>query len=383
MQTALEPIYLDYAATSPLRPEAQAAWLEHVHLLNPGGQYSLGRKARAALETAREQIAAALGAEPIEVIFTASGTEADNLAITGFAHAAWNNKQPVRLVASPVEHPAVKEPLQLLAKHGAQVELLAIDHDSQLGQLELLDQPAAVATCMFANNETGAIYPVAELAARAAATGTPFHVDAVQAVGHVPVDFHQLGVTTLAASAHKFGGPRGCGFLLAKRSPAPQPVVVGGGQERGLRPGTADVASAAATAAALTAAVAEMAATADRLSQLRDHLTAGIAASIPDVIFHTPKKALPGHVHVSFPGAEGDSLLMLLDQQQICAATGSACSAGVNRASETLLAMGVSEQDARAALRFTLGPATTAAQVEHVLAVLPQVVAQARSAGMA
>lgn len=371
--------YLDHAATTPVRQVAADAWVEHSGAMNPGGQYASGRAARRVLDDARELIAGLLGADPVEVIFTASGTEADNLAVTGLHRAS----SLERVVSTPIEHPAVLEPVKALGLSGAEVELLPVGPDGRVSDLRALDTPAAVACCMWANNETGAIQPIDEVIARATAVGTPVHVDAVQVVGHLPVDFRALGATTLAASAHKFGGPRGAGLLLARRSPAPAPVLHGGGQERGIRPGTLDVASAAATAAALEEAVGEISAETARLSGLRDRLRAGILSRVDGVMVHTTGPALPGHLHLSFPGAEGDSLIMLLDAAGVEASTGSACASGVNRASHVLLAQGVSEHDTRGAVRFTLGRTTTEADIEKVLSVIPDVVARARLAGMA
>ncbi|MDO5511887.1 cysteine desulfurase family protein [Corynebacterium sp.] len=367
--------FLDHAATSPMRQVAVDAWVEYAGMLNPGGQYGSGRAARRVLDDARELIASLLGADPVEVIFTASGTEADNLAVTGLYRASPSS----RVVASPLEHPAVLETVKAL---GAEVEWLTVV-DGRVGDLTALDTPAALATCMWANNETGALQPIGEVVERAAAAGTPVHVDAVQVVGHLPVSFRELGAVTLAASAHKFGGPRSGGLLLARRSPAPAPVLHGGGQERGIRPGTLDVATAAATAAALQEAVAEMAAENQRLRTLRDRLREGILAGVDNVLVHTTEPALPGHLHLSFPGAEGDSLIMLLDAAGIEASTGSACASGVNRASHVLLAMGVSERDTRGAVRFTLGRTTTSDDVDAVLGVIADTVDRARAAGMA
>ncbi|MCS5479017.1 cysteine desulfurase [Corynebacterium sp. YIM 101645] len=368
--------YLDHAATTPMRQVAIDAWVEHAGALNPGGQYGSGRAARRVLDDARELIARLLGADPVEVVFTASGTEADNLAVTGLYRAS----ELERIVSTPIEHPAVLEPVKAL---GTAAELLPVGPDGRVSDLSALDTPAAVACCMWANNETGAIQPIDEVIARACAAGTPVHVDAVQVVGHLPVDFRTLGATTLAASAHKFGGPRSSGLLLARRSPAPAPVLHGGGQERGIRPGTLDVATAAATAAALAEAVGEISEETTRLAALRDTLRAGILARVDDVLVHTMEPALPGHLHLSFPGAEGDSLIMLLDAAGIEASTGSACASGVNRASHVLLAQGVGERDARGAVRFTLGHTSTGEDVEAVLAVIAEVVARARAAGMA
>lgn len=374
-----EPSYFDHAATTPMRQVAVDTWMEHARALNPGGQYGSGRRARSVLDDARETIADLLGCEPVEVIFTASGTESDNLAVQGLYAAS----ERTRVISTPIEHPAVMEPVEALTARGAQVELLPVDASGRVRDLSLLGEPAALATMMWANNETGAIQPLAEFITAAQATGTPTHVDAVQAVGHLPVDFQALGATTLAGSAHKFGGPRGVGLLLARRSPAPSAVLHGGGQERGIRPGTVDVAGAAATAAALREAVAEIEAEIPRLQELRDRLRAGILATVDNVIVHTSEPALPGHLHLAFPGAEGDSLIMLFDTLGIEASTGSACAAGVNRASHVLLAMGVTEADARGAIRFTLGRTTTAADVDAVLARVAEVADRARLAGLA
>lgn len=371
--------YLDHAATTPMRQVAVDAWLEHAGALNPGGQYAEGRAARRVLDDARDSVAELLGADPVEVLFTASGTEADNLAVTGLYRASVLD----RIVSTPIEHPAVLETVRALGETGAEVDLLPVAADGRIADLSALDTPAAVACCMWANNETGALQPIAEAVSRADAVGTPVHVDAVQVVGHRPVHFHGLGATTLAASAHKFGGPRGLGLLLARRSPAPAAVLHGGGQERGLRPGTPDVAAAAATAAALREAVAEMEEETRRLEALRDRLREGVLARVDDVLVHTTAPALPGHLHLSFPGAEGDSLIMLLDVAGVAASTGSACASGVNRASHVLLAMGVSEHDTRGAVRFTLGRTSTDADVDAVLAVIGDVVVRARLAGMA
>lgn len=371
--------YLDHAATTPMRQVAVEAWLKHSSAVNPGGQYGSGRRARSVLDDAREQIAELMGADPIEVIFTSSGTEADNIAIQGLFEISEHN----RIVSTPIEHPAVKDAVEKLAQErGAEVALLPVDRHSHVSDLTPLDAPAALATCMYANNETGAIQPIPEIIARAAAQGTPVHVDAVQAVGRVPIDFHGLGATTLASSAHKYGGPRGAGFLLAKRSPAPSAIFVGGGQERGIRPGTVDVASAASMAAALTEAVTQLEQENARIAGLRDDLQAKILAAVDDVRVNTAEPALPGHLHLSFPGADGDSMIMLLDSLGVEAATGSACSAGVNRMSHVLEAMGVADSEGIGSLRFTLGRTTTAEDVDYLAAHIADVVGKARNAGL-
>ena len=366
-------VYFDHAATTPMRQSAIDAWVEHAGALNAGSQHAAGRKANAVLADARERIAGALGADPVEVVFTGSGTEANNIGVRGLFDAS----ELDRVVATPIEHPAVLEVVKSLGQTGADVGWLPVGRDGHVTDLSALDTPAAVATMMWANNETGAIQPVGEAIERATAVGTPVHVDAVQAVGHVPVDFHALGATTLAASAHKFGGPRGTGILLAKRSPAPKPVILGGGQERGIRSGTVDVASAAATAVALEEAIAEH----TEIERLRDALIEGVRQRVDGVVVATQEPALPGHAHFMFPGANADALIMLLDVQGISVSAGSACASGVLRMSHVLEAMGYSEREAMGALRVTVGRTNTAQDVEAFLNAIPDVVEKARAAG--
>ncbi|MDN6693453.1 MAG: cysteine desulfurase [Corynebacterium casei] len=372
--------YFDYAATQPMRQSAIDAWVAASGMLNAGAQYTSGRKSRSVLDDARETVAELLGCEPIEVVFTASGTEADNIAIQGLFHASTNEAGAGRIISSPIEHSAVRDTVaRLEEQHGATVDLMPVGRDGHISDLSALDTPAAVATSMWANNETGAIQPVEDIVSRAAAVGTPVHVDAVQVVGKLPINFHELGADTLAASAHKFGGPRGIGLLLAKRTPAPRPLMFGGGQERGIRPGTNDVAGASGLAAALKESIAQLEQESNHIRGLRDELRDGIANSIDDVVVNTTEPSLDSHLHVSFPGTDGDSLIMLLDQRGIEAATGSACHAGVNRMSHVLEAMGVSDDQGRGSLRFTLGRMTTEEDVKQLLSVLPEVITLARS----
>ena len=366
-------VYLDHAATTPMRQCAIDAWVENAGALNAGSQHAAGRKANAVLADARERIASALGADPVEVVFTGSGTEANNIGVRGLYGASGGG----RVVSTPIEHPAVLEVVKSLG----QTAWLPVGRDGVVSDLSALDSPSAVAAVMWANNETGAIHPVRETVARADAAGTPVHVDAVQAVGHIPVHFHELGAATLAASAHKFGGPRGMGILLARRSPAPKPVILGGGQERGIRSGTVDVASAAATAAALEEAVAEMGQEQQRIAGLRDAVIAGVTAAVPEVIVAKHEPCLPGHAHFMFPGANADALIMLLDAQGIQVSAGSACASGVLRMSHVLEAMGYSEREAMGALRVTVGRTNTSEDVEKFLAAIPEVVERARAAG--
>ncbi|MEY8577967.1 cysteine desulfurase family protein [Corynebacteriaceae bacterium 6-324] len=372
--------YFDYAATQPMRQSAIDAWVAASGMLNAGAQYTSGRKSRSVLDDARETVAELLGCEPIEVVFTASGTEADNIAIQGLFHASTNEAGAGRIISTPIEHSAVRDTVaRLEEQHGATVDLMPVGRDGHISDLSALDTPAAVATSMWANNETGAIQPVEDIVSRAAAVGTPVHVDAVQVVGKLPINFHELGAATLAASAHKFGGPRGIGLLLAKRTPAPRPLMFGGGQERGIRPGTNDVAGASGLAAALKESIEQLEQESNHIRSLRDQLRDGIVDSIDDVVVNTTEPSLDSHLHVSFPGTDGDSLIMLLDQRGIEAATGSACHAGVNRMSHVLEAMGVSDDQGRGSLRFTLGRMTTEEDVKQLVSVLPEVITLARS----
>lgn len=389
-------LYIDNAASQPLRPEAQEAMARAADLLNPAGQYASGRNARRALEDAREQIAELLGADPAEVIFTGSGTEADNIAVQGLAFGSKAHRGATVIASSDIEHPAVMEAVDWLTSgpmgFGFRRLLLPVDATSRVLAQQWIGahgsttaQPADIAllTCMWANNETGALQPVHELAQFAREHGIPFHTDAVQAVGHIPVDFHALGASTLAASAHKFGGPKSTGILLARRDADILSPVRGGGQERKLRSGTVNVQGAVGSAAALASAIKEMEQATATQTAARERLRAAVE-SIEGARIWTPREhSLPGHLHVSFPGAEGDSLIMLLDAAGVDASTGSACSAGVNRASHVLTAMGVPVDVARGALRLTIGADITDEQVDYLAGILPRVVEQARAAGMA
>ncbi|MBP3089032.1 cysteine desulfurase [Corynebacterium sp. sy017] len=374
--------YFDHAATSPMREVAKQAWLEAASAVNPASQYTSGRKARSIVDNAREDIAAVLGCEPIEVIFTASGTEANNIGVIG-QWLARTGGQGGRIITSAIEHPAVLTSAQYAQKFGAIHEELAVSPHGIVTHFDALDTPADVAACMWANNETGALQPVTEVIERAQQTNTPVHIDAVQVAGKIPINFQELGATTLAASGHKFGGPRSGGILLARRSPAPAAIIHGGGQERGIRSGTVDAATASALAAALIEATQEIDVQHRHLSALRTQLKEAITTQIDDVIFHTPENSLASHLYMSFPGAEGDSLIMLLDAQGIEASTGSACHNGVNRPSSVLLAAGIDPATARSTLRLTMGYTTTQADIHALIAVLPDIVARARRAGMA
>ena len=388
------PVYLDHAATTTLAPEALAALTrELARTGNPSSLHGSGRSARRAVEDAREALAAAAGAHPSEVIFTSGGTEADNLAVKGLFWARRaENPRRTRILCSAVEHHAVLDTVEWLERHeGAEVSWLPVGPDGVLNravlEAELARDPESIAlvTVMWANNEVGSIQPIAEVVELAHRAGVPVHSDAVQAFGSVPVDFRASGLDAMSISGHKIGGPVGVGALLLGRAVKLTPVQHGGGQERDVRSGTLDTASIAAFAAAAEAAAARLPEEAARIAGLRDRLIAGVLAAVPAAVLRGAPQAgrLPGNAHFTFPGCEGDSLLFLLDLAGVESSTGSACTAGVPRPSHVLLARGLDEDTARGAQRFSLGHASTGADVEALLAALPGAYARARQAGMA
>jgi cysteine desulfurase len=388
------PVYLDHAATTPLAAEALAALTrELARTGNPSSLHSSGRRARRSVEDARETIAAAAGAHPSEVIFTSGGTESDNLAVKGL-YWSRSGEHPGRrrILCSAIEHHAVLDTVEWLERHeGADVTWLPVDGDGVVDlaalQAELAREPDSIAlvTVMWANNEVGSIQPVREIVELAHAAGVPVHSDAVQAFGSLPVDFRSSGLDAMSISGHKIGGPVGVGALLLGRAVKLTPVQHGGGQERDVRSGTLDTASIAAFAAAAEAAKARLATESARISDLRDRLIDGVRQRVPEAVLRGARGAgrLPGNAHFTFPGCEGDSLLFLLDLAGVESSTGSACTAGVPRPSHVLLAMGLDEERARGAQRFTLGHASTDADVDALLAALPDAYLRARQAGMA
>ncbi len=370
----MEPIYLDHNATTPLAPEVLEAMRPHwLAAGNAESRHAAGRGARRALDGAREAVARILGAEPAEVVFTSGGTEANNLAIFGLTCQA---DGPGHLLSSPIEHPAVAGPVAHLEAGGWQVDRPEVGRDGLAdadAMADALRPETRLATLILAHNETGAIQPVGRLAALASGPGVPVHTDAVQAVGRVPVDFHALGVATLAASAHKFHGPAGVGLLLVRRGIAIAPRLRGGGQQGGVRPGTEPVALAVGLAVALEQWQAEAAARIARWVALRDRLEGGLVSALgPGAVARNgpadDASRLPQTLHVGFPGLDGDALLMQLDLAGVAASLGSACASGSTQASPTLLAMRVPADRLRSSVRFSLGAATTAAQVDDALA---------------
>ncbi|SFC38941.1 cysteine desulfurase [Nocardioides terrae] len=385
-------VYLDHAATTPMAPAAVEAMT--THLLEVGNASSLhasGRRARRVVEESRETIAQALDCRPGEVVFTSGGTEADNLAVKG---VYWSRRaedpRRVRILATSVEHHAVLDPLQWLeAREGAKVELLPVDEAGRLDvhalEQAIAREPESVAlvSVMWANNEVGALQPVADVVRLAGEHGIPVHTDAVQAVGTVPVSFAGSGVDALSLTGHKVGGPYGVGALVARRELPVTALVHGGGQERDIRSGTIDAPAIAGFAAAVELAVKEQASYAAQVGALRDELVRGVLSVVPDAFLNGPPagaERLPGNAHFSFPGCEGDSLLMLLDARGIECSTGSACSAGVPQPSHVLLAMGRTDAQARSSLRFSLGHTSTRADVDALVEAIGPCVERARLA---
>jgi cysteine desulfurase len=394
--TLVAMTYLDHAATTPLLPQALAAMTaELAETGNASSLHATGRRARRVVEESRESVAAALGARPSEVVFTGGGTESDNLAVKGI-YWARRSADPARrrLLVSAVEHHAVLDAANWLAEHdSAHVELLPVDRHGRLDldafetTLRAAPGDVALVSVMWANNEVGTVQPVRDVVRLAHEHGVPVHTDAVQAVGQLALDFADSGVDAMTVTGHKFGGPLGVGVLLLGREVSCAPLLHGGGQERDVRSGTLDTPSLAGLATAVRLAVADQPTRAARFAALRADLVRSVLTVVPDAMLNgdpvfDPAHRLPGNAHFSFPGCEGDSLLLLLDANGIECSTGSACSAGVARPSHVLLAMGHSEEVARGSLRFTLGHTSSAADVTALADAIGPVVDRARMAGV-
>ena len=358
---------------------------------NPSSLHTAGRSVRQVVEEARESIAADLRTRPSAVIFTSGGTESDNLAVKGLF---WQRRdrldKPARVLASSIEHHAVLDPVAWLGTHeGASIEWLGVDAQGRVSPDEIEDLlragDVALCTVMWANNEVGTVEPVARIAELCREAGVPFHTDAVQAVGQIPVNLSEIGAHAVTISSHKIGGPFGVGALILDPALTLTPIMHGGGQERDIRSGTFDAPAIAAFAVALHHAVTGQADHAAHVGELRDQLVAAVLAAVPGTVLNGASlngaSRLPGNAHFSFPGCEGDALLMLLDAAGIDCSTGSACTAGIPEPSHVLLAMGVDEPTARASLRFSLGRATTSADIDSVVRALPLAVDRAARAG--
>ncbi|OBA59354.1 cysteine desulfurase [Mycobacterium sp. 1100029.7] len=388
-------VYLDHAATTPMHPAAVEAMTAVFSTVgNASSLHTSGRTARRRIEESRELIADKLGARPSEVIFTAGGTESDNLAVKGIYRARRDaDPRHRRIITSRVEHHAVLDSVDWLVEHeGAEVTWLPTAADGSVSAAALREalqgrsdiDDVALVSVMWANNEVGTVMPIADLAAVAAEFGVPMHSDAVQAIGQLPVDFTASGLSAMSVAAHKFGGPQAVGALLLRRDVACAPLLHGGGQERDIRSGTPDVAGAVGMATAMRLAVDGLDANSARLRALRDRLVEGVLAEIDDVRFNGSRESrLPGNAHFTFRGCEGDALLMLLDANGIECSTGSACTAGVPQASHVLIAMGADAATARGSLRLSLGHTSIDSDVDEVLRVLPAAVDRARRAALA
>lgn len=396
MNTPTDTVYLDHAATTPMLPEAIATMAEQLARTgNASSLHASGRIARRTVEESRELIADRFGARPSEVVFVSGGTEANNLAVKGLF---WSRREadPVRnrVIFSAIEHHALLDPATWLAKHeGADVSVTPVDKYGRIIIDELRScvesDPASVAaiTTMWANNEMGTVQPIDEVVQIAQQYGIPVHSDAVQAAGYLPLDFAGSELDAMTVTAHKLGGPVGIGALLIRRELKPTPLLHGGGQERDVRSGTISAALIAAFAKAVELSTDRQSATVARVEALRQRLVEGVCALVPSAIVNGdpepgPDHRLPNIAHITFPGCEGDAMLMLLDAQGIECSTGSACNAGVPQPSHVLLAMGYGEIAARGSLRFSLGHTTTNADIDRLLAALPSVYQRAHAANL-
>ena len=364
-------IYLDAAATTPVRREVLEAMWPYLtgEFGNPSSHHSLGEQAARALAEARASVAASLGCRASEVIFTSGGTEADNLAIKGIALATPRGRH---VVTTTIEHEAVLESCDYLQRHhGFLVSRIGVDRVGRIDLEELratLTAETTLCSVMMANNEVGTIQPMSEIERLAHAKNVPMHTDAVQAAGSLRLDVRELGVDAMSLSGHKLGAPKGTGVLYLRGRVAAEPLLHGGGQERGRRSGTENVAGAVGFALALQLAITAQAERAARLRGLRDELIRGVLAGVPDaVLTGDPVERLPNSASFCFPGTSGESVLLQLEERGVLCSSGSACAAGSDRPSHVLLAMGVAPEIAQTAVRFTLSDATTEEQIRAVI----------------
>ena len=375
-------IYMDHAATTPVDPDVLAAMLPYFseRFGNPSSIYRLGRQSYDALETAHETVARMLGCRPVEIIFTGGGSEADNLAIKGVAHA--KRRRGDHIITTAIEHHAVLHTCQQLEREGYRVTYLSVDATGLVNPDDVaaaITDETALVTMMYANNEVGTIQPIAEIGRICRARRVPFHTDAVQAGGLLDIDVNTLGVDLLSLSAHKFYGPKGVGILFARQGTRIQPQILGGSQERNRRAGTENVPGAVGAAVALERAQANRATESARLTALRDRLISGLL-QIPDTqLTGHPERRLPNNASFAFAGVEGESLLLNLDLIGVAASSGSACTTGSVEPSHVLMAMGVSEGASRGHLRLTLGHSSDDGDVDFVLEHLPAIVERLRA----
>ncbi|HXW98162.1 MAG TPA: cysteine desulfurase NifS [Methanomicrobiales archaeon] len=382
VRTADRSVYMDHAATTFTKPEVLAEMLPYFteRFGNPSSVYSLARVSREAVEAARGRVAKALGARPEECFFTAGGSESDNWALKGVAFA--NRKKGNHIITSRIEHHAVLHPCQWLEKQGFEVTYLPVDQYGLVDPAELdraIRKETILVSIMFANNEMGTIEPVKELGAVAHEHKVPFHTDAVQAVGNVPIDVNAMNIDLLSLSAHKFYGPKGAGALYLRRGTRIDPLIHGGGQEQNRRAGTENLAGIVGLGKAIEMATADIEGHNRQIRAMRDRLIQGILAIPHTRLNGHPERRLPGNVNISVEFIEGESMLLSLDGFGIAGSTGSACTSGSLEPSHVLLAMGLSHEVAHGSLRLTLGDANREEDVDHVLRVLPGVVDRLRA----
>ena len=377
-------IYLDHNATTPVDAAAADAMMRALGDLfgNASSVHYYGQQAKAALDTARSSVAALIGAEPSEIIFTSGGTEADNFAIRGVAEALEPTGRK-HLITTAIEHEAVINTFKSLARRGWKTTMLPLDASGVVSSdrlREAITPDTALVSVMHANNEIGTIQPIADLAAIAHENGSLFHTDAVQSAGKIPVNVRRLGVDLLSLSAHKFYGPKGAGALWARRGVRMTPFLSGGKQERNRRAGTENVPGLIGMGVAAGRALEKMESEASRLSALRDRLEQGILAAVPNTdVNGTRQPRVPNTTNISFDRVEAESLLIALDLEGVAVSTGSACSSGTLEPSHVLKAMGLSSHRAQNSIRFSLGASNTEEQIDHVIAILPRIVEKLRS----
>ncbi len=377
-------IYLDHSATTPLRDEVREAMAPYLGSIfgNPGSIHRFGRAARAAVDEAREQVAGLINADPRHIVFTGSGTEADNLAVCGLAAASTRARK--RIVVSPIEHHAVLHAAEAAAqRHGVEVAYAPVNADGcvEPGELAaLIDDGTILVSVMTANNETGARQPMEAIARLCAERGVPFHTDAVQAAAYLPLDVRHQPVSLMALSAHKLNGPKGVGACYIAKGIEAAPLITGGPQERERRAGTENVAGIVGFGKACELALTERSAAAERVSALRERLEGGIIERIPSAHVNAARaERIPSITNVSFQGVEGESLLLALDTEGVAASSGAACASGSVDPSHVLLAMGLSHEAAQTSVRFSLGRFTTAEEIDRVLGILPGLVERLRT----
>lgn len=378
----MRKIYLDNAATTALSPKALEAMMPYLIDIygNASSPHAFGQEARRGVEAAREKVAFAIGAAPSEIIFTGGGTESDNTALFGVAENY--KKKGNHIITTNVEHHAILHTAQALEKKGYKVTYLPVDEYGLVTPEQVaaaITDETILVTIMFANNEVGTVMPIPEIARVCHEKGVLLHTDAVQAVGHIPVNAHEMGIDMLSLSAHKFHGPKGVGALYVKKGVRVPAYIIGGEQEKGRRAGTENVAGIVGLGAAIELAVNNMKESAERMTKLRDKLIAGVIESIPHVQLNGhPTKRLPNNANVSINFIEGESILLMLDMNGIAASSGSACTSGSLDPSHVLLALGLSHEVAHGSVRLTLGDDTTEEDIDYTIKTLTEVAAKLR-----